>query len=627
MACAPSESVDLHERSLAQQQQLQHCIADRLWMEMSTAIEEQHLRLLSQVKMSCRALGMVHGAREGPHILRSKQQSPGAELGHTDDSKRLPASEASLMQLEQRLIHIQAQMSRLEQHVLAMSLEGTGRRSLSGMADSLEGQQKSFSKIVEMEKIAVDVAAPEAPPIDQYEDLDMVFPGTDAVVVHDKKVARLEEDSRLQRSKSSLSRSISSVMSDVDDDVSRPTWAERLMARCKRGMDYIKNTKRTRLEVIVTGPRFDIFFAAMIVVNAMVMALELQYSGYDVGLALRLPRYDRSAEDQMPGIKFLLQNAEVFFTIVFAVELVLRVVGLRLKFILSLWNWMDVFIVTAAMFDLIGLSFLVNASALRLVRLTKLIRLLKMIKAASQFGHFFLLMTSLRSSGSILFWSLFIICTIQTIIGTIMSQILRGFIEDTSISEDVRRQLFLYWGTFLRTTITMFHVTLGDSVSPYQLLVDEVHEGLGLIFMVYKCVVGFGWLSVISAVFVQHTHDTAKENETIALKQAAHKASNIQQKLQQLFSAMDSSGDGLVSREEFKSLMSNPRVHLWLEHLQVDSSDLDKLFDFLDDGDGNIEAKEFINGLQDMKGQASRMDVVHLRKLIMQINSRDGPKA
>ena len=63
-----------------------------------------------------------------------------------------------------------------------------------------------------------------------------------------------------------------------------------------------------------------------------------------------------------------------------------------------------------------------------------------------------------------------------------------------------------------------------------------------------------------------------------------------------LFHTLDKSGDGFVTRDELQQLVEDPNIKHWLKLVDIDVDDLDKLFDLLDDGDGQIAGHEFISG-------------------------------
>ena len=127
--------------------EMQQRLAESLRIEITAVIEEQHAALLSKVKMSFEALGVVQATPEGSRLDGSKLPNDVEQPAVTRPPLQVSSSvraesfwwEASLMTLEQRLIHLQAQMSQLEQHVFAVSLEGTGSRSrVSDMSAPLE---------------------------------------------------------------------------------------------------------------------------------------------------------------------------------------------------------------------------------------------------------------------------------------------------------------------------------------------------------------------------------------------------------------------------------------------------------------------------------------------------------
>mmetsp|Transcript_42608 Transcript_42608/g.92841 ORF Transcript_42608/g.92841 Transcript_42608/m.92841 type:complete len:120 (+) Transcript_42608:3-362(+) len=99
-------------------------------------------------------------------------------------------------------------------------------------------------------------------------------------------------------------------------------------------------------------------------------------------------------------------------------------------------------------------------------------------------------------------------------------------------------------------------------------------------------------------------------------------------KLRALFQHLDISGDGLVSYEEFKSMLDKPEVKAWLSALEIDSHDLDVLFEILDDGDGQISLEEFTRGAVRVKGLAKSMDQVHVLAILKRLEQKfDSRKA
>ena len=72
------------------------------------------------------------------------------------------------------------------------------------------------------------------------------------------------------------------------------------------------------------------------------------------------------------------------------------------------------------------------------------------------------------------------------------------------------------------------------------------------------------------------------------LEENRRTAKNYQQKLEDLFRAVDDDGNGWLSPDEFVQALSLPSVQRYLVFLDLKVSDCRPLFDILDDGDGKI---------------------------------------
>lgn len=113
----------------------------------------------------------------------------------------------------------------------------------------------------------------------------------------------------------------------------------------------------------------------------------------------------------------------------------------------------------------------------------------------------------------------------------------------------------------------------------------------------------------MNAVFVQQTMKTASSDEDIAFKQREKDITQYNRKVKKLFATMDSSGDGAINFEEFSKLVKSPKLRFWMSQLELEYHDLLSLFEFLDNGDGQITLTEFIDGAARLRGSAKALDV------------------
>jgi len=141
---------------------------------------------------------------------------------------------------------------------------------------------------------------------------------------------------------------------------------------------------------------------------------------------------------------------------------------------------------------------------------------------------------------------------------------------------------------------------------------DSLGELYGDIFVFYRCILGFSLMNVIGAVFVQQTMLVAQQDNDIMIVQKQRAAQSYRVKLIALFKALDTSGDGMLSRDEFEAMAKDPALEAWMNALDINVQDLEGLFDLLDSGDGYISVDEFLTGAQRLQGDAKNIDMAHL---------------
>jgi len=386
-----------------------------------------------------------------------------------------------------------------------------------------------------------------------------------------------------------------------------------------------------RLAAFLQGQAFESMLSVLLIANVAFMAFEMQYlgslAGYDIGKYTDL----FPSESARPTMDQVLLIGDLVFTLIFAVDVTVRIIVLRCRFWRAFMNWIDAFVVVTSSIQWFFPSLSINPIYLRLLRLGKLARALRMVTMSKSMDSLQLLLKCCASSVDMLFWSFCLLTFIQCIAGMIVGALVREFVTDDSKLMEDRQRVWDYYGTFSRTFLTMFEILFANWGPPCRALVDHVDEAFSIFFLVYRCMIGFAVLNVVNAVFVQQTMLLANNDEDLAFKQKQKDWALYSKKVKRLFNAIDTSGDGSITLDEFSQLVQSPKLKFWMSQLELEYHDLLGLFEMLDDGDGEIAIDEFLENARRLKGPAKAIDMFRMETkvelLLAQVLANTSPKA
>ncbi|CAK9095416.1 unnamed protein product [Durusdinium trenchii] len=365
--------------------------------------------------------------------------------------------------------------------------------------------------------------------------------------------------------------------------------------------------------VLVRSAYFETVFCVVIVLNMVVMSFEVQYQGLDTGQKIGFPLYNLPARDLWPGAEQVFTVTSWFFGVIFAVEIVLRAVGWGpWKFPFDFWNWFDAGMVALWILSETYFQSL-DERIIRLARTARLFRLVKVIRMIHGFDSLYLMMTAMRGSLAVLFWSFILLLVAQIMIAFLLNQVLSAtYLLDENKSISDRQEVFAYFGTCSRAILSMFELTLGNWPVIARVLQDKVSEWYFLFAIAHKVTIGFAVIGVINGVFMQETFKVAGSDDKIMMRQRERERKLHTKKMKVLFEHADESGDGILDMEEFIQVLENPSVRTWLaaQDLSINSDEASaNLFRLLDDGDAALTAQELVEGVARLKGPAKSMDL------------------
>jgi len=384
-------------------------------------------------------------------------------------------------------------------------------------------------------------------------------------------------------------------------------------------------TRYKKFQRFVQSAVFETTFAALIVFNALVMAADVQRSGTDIGATLGYADYEPT-HVTLPWAEDVFIVLEYLFGVAFTLEILMKVVALKIGFLKDLWNWFDTFLVACWYIDILsrtdaGEGMLpVNTTLLRLLRLMRLLRLLRLVRLIKTFDSLYLMTTALKGSALILTWACVLLLVLQVLIALLLNQVLYdAYLEQTKFPIAERLEVFEYFGTFTRSMLSMFEITLGNWPPVCRLLSEKVSEWFMLLCILHKLVIGFAVVGVINGVFIQETFKVASSDNQIMMRQKERSSNLHEMKMRQLFMEADNDGDGFVSAEEWRELVSHPAVQLWLGSMDLDAADADGLYALIHDldQDGDLTMDELIRGVARLKGTARSYDLQMLLRQVL----------
>jgi len=365
----------------------------------------------------------------------------------------------------------------------------------------------------------------------------------------------------------------------------------------------------------VRSIQFEVFFGCLIILNAIILAIHRQFLGDQCAYLLGYPgAKDPNVEWPFDEEAFVI--LEWIFGIIINCEVLLKVVVLRRSFFADTWwNGFDLIICMIWCLDRINLVFLqLNPTILRLARMARLMRIVRVLRWLTLLDTLVLLVKSIKASTSVLCWALLLMIVVISLVAMTIGSILEPIIMDPE--EDLGRRKMLYeeWGSYTRSMVTMFEITLANWGPPLRRLMDNVNEWWALFLLGYKLTVGFAVVQVIISTFIQQTFKTASRDEEVMIKEKASASTAYERNVTNLFKHLDESGDGELTLAEFSEAMQDRHVQTWFSAIEVEPEEAKSLFAMLDDGDGSIHLEEFVAGIKALKGNAKGSDMLMLKR-------------
>merc|ERR1711871_496598 len=90
-------------------------------------------------------------------------------------------------------------------------------------------------------------------------------------------------------------------------------------------------------------------------------------------------------------------------------------------------------------------------------------------------------------------------------------------------------------------------------------------------------------------------------------------------KMNKLFQRVDTDQDGLLTWPEFEEVLKNDWVRSWMAAMELDTSNVKRLWMLLDNGNGKLTAADLVAGVSKLQGSAKSADMNHLSMEVNQL--------
>jgi len=206
---------------------------------------------------------------------------------------------------------------------------------------------------------------------------------------------------------------------------------------------------------------------------------------------------------------------------------------------------------------------------------------------------------------------------IMMVIGAVfLSFSLQDFIMDDDNAYDMRLWTFNHYGSSMLSIYTLFEVTFAGCWPQYfRPLVERVTGWYVLFILLYVSVVIFGLTRIVTALFLKKTLQVANNDADQQAHDQGKQMKSCIDNLRRVFIAVDTSGDGQLTLDEFNRICLNPDVLVYLKMLELDVTNAEGLFSLIDtDNSGEICWEDFLRGVMRLRGHARSLDLVAMMR-------------
>jgi len=241
-------------------------------------------------------------------------------------------------------------------------------------------------------------------------------------------------------------------------------------------------------------------------------------------------------------------GCEVFFAVIFTVEMIVKLYVHRMEYFKELWNWMDFFLVAIALFDIVaqfGFSGCEHCNSLEVFRLARILRALRLFRILRSRRELVVLAEGLSQSLKSMGW----VCLLLGVM--IYASSIFAVSAFGSQTEAIGWEV-AYFETLPRAAFTLFNMSILDEWSDILRPLIEVQPLYISFFIFYVFICAFGILNLIIGIIAESTTKAGQDFEEVNIaRERRRKMECLIDAADAFFTECDDSKDGKLSWSEF----------------------------------------------------------------------------
>jgi len=302
------------------------------------------------------------------------------------------------------------------------------------------------------------------------------------------------------------------------------------------------------------------------------------------------------------------------FTVIFTLEVALRMMGLELKFWFGperRWNLLDLFLISVSITEKILSTMDLGYSFIKVLRIFRMLRSIRVIRLLRCFRALQLLLYSVLNSIVPLMWSVAFLCLILLVFVVISLQGSSEYLIEASFDDPTAVAMVQNLGSFSSAALMHFAaVTSGTSWLELYFHLSRLSPIYGWVFVAYIILMILMVLNIITGIFVNDAMELAQTNKELLSHAEEERKRALFDELQRLFEEFDTDSCGSITLPEFERAMDHESMQSIFTSLNLRVDDAVGVFNILDvDGSGDLEIDEFVIGVMNKMGDARKLDI------------------